>query len=147
MNISHFFSMLEKNVRPDTLFVPQLNIIGDLNASAQDQPEGGQIQAIISACLPDIEKPIIKRYLDDLNKFTPNQKRCLITMFFQVKEAYFKTKDRNHQNTFNIRYNRACLFYWAKECLKASSGIKTNDVWNRRYIWTETQFNDHIFDQ
>ena len=56
MITSHFFSMLEiKNVRPDTLFVPQLNIIGDLNASAQDQPEGGQIQAIISACLPDIE--------------------------------------------------------------------------------------------
>jgi ankyrin repeat protein len=90
----HFLSLLEiKNLNPAPPFVPQLNVVGGLNASDQNQPEGDQIKAIISSVLPDIEKPIMNQYLHRFKEFPPDQQRCLITMFFQVKEAYSETND------------------------------------------------------
>ena len=110
--------LVMKNLNSDTLFVPQLNVVGSLNTSAQDRLEGDQIEALISDCLPDIEQPIINRYLDDLNTFTPDQKRCLITMLFQVKEAYDETNDETIKTLLTSVVTEPVCFTGQKNALK-----------------------------
>ena len=93
-NDRHLLRMLERmDSNSGTLFVPQLHVVGGLNTSGQDQPEANQIKAIISDFLPNIKKTTIQGYLDFVNTFESDQKRCLITMLFQVIEAYAETKD------------------------------------------------------
>ena len=117
-NDRHLLRMLERmDSNSGTLFVTQLNVVGGLNTSAQDQPEADQIEALISDCLPDIEQPIIKRYLDDLNTFEPDQKRCLITMLFQVKEAYCETNDETIKTLFAFVVTEPVCFTGQKNAL------------------------------
>ena len=115
----HFLSLLEiKNLNPAPPFVPQLNVVGGLNASDQNQPEGDQIEAIISSVLPDIEKPIMNQYLHGFKRFKPDQKRCLITMLFQVKEAYAETKDETIKTLLTSVVTEPVCFTGQKNALK-----------------------------
>ena len=117
-NDRHLLRMLERmDSNSGTLFVPQLHVVGGLNTSGQDQPEADQIEALISDCLPDIEQPIIKRYLDDLNTFEPDQKRCLITMLFQVKEAYCETNDETIKTLLTSVVTESVCFIGQKNAL------------------------------
>ena len=118
-NDRHLLRMLERmDSNSGTLFVPQLHVVGGLNTGAQKQPKADQIEAIISECLPDIEQPIIKRYLDNLNTFIPDQKRCLITMLFQVIEAYVETKDETIRTLLTSVVTKSVCFTGQQNALK-----------------------------
>ncbi|MEK9727323.1 MAG: hypothetical protein VW397_04350, partial [Candidatus Margulisiibacteriota bacterium] len=96
MTTANLLSVLRiRHLTTDTFFVPEVTVVGGLNTSEQDQPEEDQLRTIILSVFPDIEQPIMDKYMTSFNSFKPDQKSCLRTMLLQIQETLLKTQNEN----------------------------------------------------